>query len=88
MVLMNLFAEVEMQMQRKDLRTHWGKKKVGRTEKVAYGHMHTAVCKTDSQQEASVQHRLSSVLSDDLERWDGVGREGGARGRGYMYTYS
>ena len=51
--------------------------------------MHTAVCKTDSWQEASVQHRLSSVLSDDLERWGGEGwREGGARGRGYMYTYS
>lgn len=34
---------------------------------------------------------LSLVLCDDLEAWDvgwGVRREGGPRGRGYMYTYS
>ena len=50
--------------------------------------MCTAMCKTDSQWEAAVQHReISSVLCGDLDGWDG-GWEGGPRGRGYVYTYS
>ena len=32
------------------------------------------------------QHKISSVLCDDLERWWGEGGEGGSRGRRYMYT--
>ena len=27
------------------------------------------------------------VLCDKVEGWDGVGVEGGSRGRGHMYTY-
>jgi len=47
------------------------------------------MCPMDNQWEATVQHReLSSVLGDALEGWDGVGWEGGSKGRGYMYTYS
>ena len=43
----------------------------------------TTMCEIDSQWEAAVQHReLSSVLCDNLERWNGVGWEGGPRGRG------
>ena len=28
------------------------------------------------------------MLCDDLRGWDGVGGEGGPRGRGYLYTCS
>ena len=38
----------------------------------------------------AVKHgKLSSVLCDDLDGWDGGGGwEGGPRGRGYVYAYS
>ena len=40
-------------------------------------YVYTTMCETDNQWEAAVKHRkLSSVLRDDLEGWDGVsGRE-------------
>ena len=47
------------------------------------------MCKTDSQWAAAAEGREhSSVLSDERDGWDGVGWEGGPRGRGYMYTDS
>ena len=50
--------------------------------------MYTTMCKTDSWQEAATLYwEPSSILCDDLERWDG-GWEGGSRRRGYTYTYS
>ena len=46
----------------------------------------TATCDVDSWWGAAVEGReLSSVLSDDLEGWDG-GWKGDSGGRGYMYT--
>ena len=37
-------------------------------------HIHTTMCKIDSQWEPAVQHReLSSLLCDDLDGWDGGG---------------
>ena len=80
MVLMNLFAGTEMQMQRIDLWMQGGKEKVG--------HTYATTRKVASQWEAVVQHReLSSATCDDLERWDG-GVRASSRGRRYVYTYS
>ena len=51
--------------------------------------MYTTTCEAASQWEAATQGReRSSVPSDDLDGWHGGGREGGPRGRGYMYTDS
>ena len=48
----------------------------------------TTMCKTDNQWEAVVQHRrLSSMLCDDLEGWNGGWQEEGSTGRGYIYTH-
>ena len=41
------------------------------------------MCKIDGQWEAAVEHReLSSVLCDDLERWDGSGVGGRLKRKG------
>ena len=48
------------------------------------------MCKIDCQQEFAVcLRKLKQGLGTNLERWDGEGdgREGGSKGRGYMYTY-
>ena len=41
----------------------------------------------DSYWEAAIEHRVSSVLSDDLDGLDGEGWKEGLTGRGFMYTY-
>ena len=66
-------AALETQTDRGDLRTQWGKEKVGWIGRVAW-HIYTAVCRTDSPWwKAAVWHReLSSVLCDDLEGWGGA----------------
>ena len=51
-------------------------------------HIYTATCEIDSKWEAVTLHsKLSSVLCNDLEEWDGGGWEGGPEGRGFMYAY-
>jgi len=51
--------------------------------------LYITICKIDSYWEFAVLHRkLSPLLCDGLEGWDGDGREGGSKGRGYMYTFS
>ena len=65
-----------MQMYRTDLWTQKGKEKVGPIEKAALTFIHY-MCKTDSQQEASVQHREPAWCSAMSQR----GGIGGCSGR-------
>jgi len=68
-------------MYRMYLWTRWGKARVGWTERVALKYIHHGVYRQPVG--SCRQHRaLSSVLRDDLEGWEGMGR-GGPRGWGY-----
>ena len=79
-------AGIEIQTQRTDLWTQWGKGRLGRIERVALTCIHY-MCKIDSSWEAVVQHReVSLVLCDDLEGWDGEGGKEAQEG-GDMQTY-
>ena len=53
--LMNLFVgqEIQMQIQRMDLWTQWGRERVGQMEKAATTYIHYG-CKMDSWREAAV----------------------------------
>ena len=71
-----------MQTQRTDLWTQWGKKREGQIERVTLKH-NTLPYVKQIVNGYLLYHAGSSnmVLSDNLERWDGMG------GRRHMYTY-
>ena len=61
-----------------DLRTQWGKGRVGGTETVALTYTHYQVHNTRGSVPCSVMTSRGGMR----------GREGGFRGRGYMHTFS
>ena len=63
-----------------------GRESVGRTGKWRQ-HLYSTMCKRGSWWEAAVWHRKPSLrLCDDLEGWDGMGRQA-PDGRGSVFTY-
>lgn len=75
---------IETETEKMVLWTQEGKGRVGQIERVAL----TYLKQIASGKLLCSIGRLSSGLCDDLEMWDGTGREGGRRGRGNTHTYS
>ena len=64
-------AAMEMQTQRADLWTQWGKERVGRIERIAWKHTLPYVIQKEMEI-CFVDTELNLVLCDNLEGWDGV----------------
>ena len=68
---------MDMQTQRTDLWTQWGREKVGKIERVAWKHIYmcvcVCVCKIDSGNLLYDAGSSNQVLCDSLEGWDEVG---------------
>ena len=90
MVLKNLFAGQQWRNRRREQTCGHGERG-GEGEMRGKSNMETyiTICKIDSQREFAVWLRkLKQGLCINLEvrGWGGI-REGGSKGRGYLYTY-